>query len=1335
MNKPKHPKVRNFLEQRLYHGLSSFHALESRISSLPTKKERGDAFEVFAEAYLATQPIVQAENVWPFNSIPPSIKQRFRLDTAIDMGVDGIFQTQLDEYNAYQAKFRSGRPALSWGELSTFMGLTDQIKQRVLFTNCDELPPVMNERTGFYCIRGADLDRLEPRDFEVILSWVEGASIRERKKEPMAHQQQALEKILTAFEREDRVTTIMACGTGKTLMAMWAAERMGCHRVLLLVPSLALLRQTLHEWLKEAHWEKVAYLCVCSDPTVKREIDDLIVRQSDLDFPVSTDSEIVTAFLEAEFNGVKLVFSTYQSAHAVAEGMDKTIPFELGIFDEAHRTAGREGAKFSFALNNENLPIEKRLFMTATPRHYDVQKKDKEGDAKIVYSMDVPENYGPVVHKLWFSEAARRDIICNYKVIISIITTDMVNDELLRRGEVIVDGDLVIARQVANQIALQKAVEKYDVRKIFTFHQTVALAKSFTHPGSKGIVRHLSDFESYHVNGAMPTANRDRLMREFRNTEKSVMSNARCLTEGVDVPAVDMVAFLSPKKSRIDIVHATGRAMRKKAGKTTGYILVPLFVEQTAGETIEEAVERGKFEEVWNVLQAMQEQDDILAEKIQQMRENLGQKGEYDDAELDEVVEILGPQLSLDTLRKSIAAACIDKLGSSWDEYYGQLKAFKEQHGHCNVSTSLSSTYYLGLWVAHQRSIKRKGKLREDRVRRLEEIGFVWDPMDAAWEEMYLALVEFKKANGHCAVPKRYTENRKLGNWIISQRALRKQAKLSKERISRLDEIGFRWDVHSARWEKMYAALVEFKKSHGHHDVSAVLPKNDKLVKWVNGEVYLLKSGRLSGEEMRRLWEIGVGDTSWYEMFLKLIRHKEIYGHFNVPEEWSESPELHLWLSRQRQAKENYQLGGGYVQNLEKIGFVWDTLWEKRFSELLEFKINHGHFNVPNDLGKYQKLRSWIRREDWDREIGELTEKRAKRLEEIGFVSDEAIIPTWWDEMLRKLAEYKKTHGDINLKNMWFENPKLARWVVRQRIRREGGLLSRERIGLLDALGFVWGPKKMPLKGKEDNYWEEMFSAIAVFAKRWGHTNVPKDLVGNPNLSKWVDEQRALGKKGKLTKERLRRLEEIGFIWDNIEYKPTKTHWEMMYSKLVEFQRKFRHCNVPQNWPRDPELAAWVNEQRKLKENGELSGESARQLDVLGFAWTKWDEMYSNLMEFKATHGHCNVPDDYTRLAPWVLEQRLLREGSQLSRDRITRLEALGFRWDIDERDEKQDELKWQLMYSSLSAFQKAHGHCNVPKSHGILSTWVRQQRKRASEGQLSSRQLKQLIKLGMVFV
>ena len=445
MTSPTHSKSQACLQSGIFDGLESFRELEARMVALPTAQERGAAFEVFAEAYLAVLSVEKAKAVWPGSRIPPTLRKRLALRTA-DMGVDGIIETQLGEVHAYQAKFRTGRPSLNWTELSTFIGIADRADARVLITNCDTFAGVVGERTAFYAITGNDLDKLEPQDFAAIHTWLAGKNIRPQRKTPLPHQGEGMDDLLAALREHDRATGLMACGTGKTLVALWVAERMDVRSVLVLVPSLALLAQMLHEWSRETSWPALAHLCVCSDPAVKSDRDEIILRSSDLDFPVTTDSAQVRAFLAAGFDGVKLVFSTYQSAHVVAAGMKPGESFDLAIFDEAHKTAGREGVHFGFALSDKNLAIKKRLFLTATPRHYDLRKRDKEGDARLVYSMDAPEIYDPAAHQLTFAEAACRGIICHYRVIISVVTSDMVNVRLLRHGEVLVQGDAVQAR-------------------------------------------------------------------------------------------------------------------------------------------------------------------------------------------------------------------------------------------------------------------------------------------------------------------------------------------------------------------------------------------------------------------------------------------------------------------------------------------------------------------------------------------------------------------------------------------------------------------------------------------------------------------------------------------------------------------------------------------------------------------------------------------------------------------------------------------------------------------------------------------------------------------------
>ena len=938
---PRHPDARRIVASGLFDDLSTFRDLERRISALPTEAERGKAFEVFAEAYLGTQAVIQAEEACPFAATPPSIREELHLGRA-DLGIDGIVRTRLGELQAYQVKFRSGRPSLTWTELSTFLGLADYVPRRILFTNCDDIADILEERRGFYCIRGSDLDRLETGDFEALLGWLQQRPVAPPRKTPRPDQQEAINSIIKGLRLQDRVTAVMACGTGKTLVQLWTAERLECQRILVLVPSLALLRQTLHVWLRETSWPNLSYLAVCSDPTVRPDNDPLIVRQGDLDFPVTTDSATVRHFLSQAPEFVQIVFSTYHSAPAVAEGCPDGQAFDLAIFDEAHWTAGREGQPFAFALTDNHLVARKRLFMTATPRHYAPWRRDKFGDLGLVYSMDQPETYGPRVYTLSFAEAARQDIICNYKVIISVVTSAMVNNDLLRRGEVDVKGNPMRARQVANQIALQEAVGQAGVSKIITFHGTVRSAASFTSQDGEGIHNHLPEFQTYHVNGTMRAAERDGIMQEFKGAAKAVISNARCLTEGVDVPAVDMVAFLAPKRSRVDIVQATGRAMRKsdETGKTIGYVFLPLYVEEAVGESVEEAVARSKYEEVWNVLQAMQEQDEVLADIIREMRETQGRIGGFDDSRFREKVQILGPTVSLNVLREAITTRCVEWLAASWDYMYGKLVAYKNHFKHCNVRTKWKKDPRLARWVHTQRQLRSCGQLSADRVQRLEALGFEWDRNAALWEEMFAHLVQYKKQHGDCRVPTKRKKDRQLSQWVANQRQYRyrRRGTLPPDRLQRLEALGLEWDRHAALWEEMFAGLVQYKKQHGDCRVPTkrkqdrqLARKDRQLASWVCNQRTLKnkKQNALSPERIRRLDEIGfewvLKAAAWEEMFKRLVQYKKQHKDCRVPQKWEKDPQLGTWVSTQRTRKKRGTLSPEQMRRLDEIGFEWEV--------------------------------------------------------------------------------------------------------------------------------------------------------------------------------------------------------------------------------------------------------------------------------------------------------------------------------------------------------------------------------------------------------------------------
>ncbi len=226
------------------------------------------------------------------------------------------------------------------------------------------------------------------------------------------------------------------------------------------------------------------------------------------------------------------------------------------------------------------------------------------------------------------------------------------------------------------------------------------------------------------------------------------------------------------------------------------YILVPLYLETTTVESIKESVDKADFGEFWNVLQALQEQDEVLADIIRQMQEDKGRYGKYKDDGFGDKVDILGVGISLKTLQGSITAVCVEKLGFTWDLRYGELIRYKERFGDCNIPKRWLEDKQLGLWVGTQRANYNSGTLSEDHIKRLENIGFVWSTLESQWEEMFVALKEYKKDHGDCNVPDRWSENKQLATWVSTQRRSYKKGKLSDERIKRLEDISFLWKIH-----------------------------------------------------------------------------------------------------------------------------------------------------------------------------------------------------------------------------------------------------------------------------------------------------------------------------------------------------------------------------------------------------------------------------------------------------------------------------------------------------------------------------------------------------------
>jgi superfamily II DNA or RNA helicase len=923
---PINSKAAYWLQKGLFDDLKSFADFESRVNVVFEEKDRGDLFEIFIEGYIATQAITQRVKHWVVGNIPLDIRERYNLPND-GTGIDGIYETHDGSHVAYQVKYRQNYN-LTFAEVAPFLGITEKFLDRVIFTNATVLSHKAVVRTRWYS--GDAFNSLSEIQLKQIEAWLKEKPVPIARATPSpSYQVQALADIYTTFQKHARATVVMACGTGKTLVALWAAEQANSKTVLVLLPSLTLLQQTLKEWSEQTSWgSRFSYLCVCSDKTVGLKNDEINIDKTEVGFRIDTDSAIVRQFLERQSNDVKVIFSTYHSTDVVAQGSEGLAPFDLGIFDEAHKTTGLSGGIFSHALSDEKVRINKRLFLTATPRHIDIRKRDKEGEFR-VQSMDDETIYGPRAHTLSFGEAANKGIICRYKIIISLIDKQMVDDFTRNNGITLVDGDAIGARWVANLIALDQAVQKVDAKKIITFHSRVALAQEFATNEPRGIAYYLKDYDVRHVNGSQNSGERGQLISAFANSAKSVITNARCLTEGVNIPAVDMVAFIDPRQSKVDITQAVGRAMRKPRGattKTVGYVLVPLFAGMD-GEDLEEAIKTEKFDAIADVLNALQEHDEELVDIIRELQERKGLGEVFDPKRLFEKVEVVGPSVGLDELARSISIKITDSLGVSWDEFYGRLVKFKMRNGHSRVPQRFIEDKQLSQWVSYQRF--NKDKISKNRKLLLDDQGFVWDVHKEQWEAGFSALLKFKEREGHCLVSANHLEDGfRLGSWVVVKRV--NKSELTFERKILLDGIGFIWDPLSDQWEAGFSALLKFKEREGHCLVSQGHVENDfKLGIWVNKQRSTFETQRsfrhdLFENQKIRLDEIGfVWDFliyQWESGFNALMKFEEREGHCRVPTSHIENGyRLGQWASHQRHIKE--KLSEDRLSRLNTIGF------------------------------------------------------------------------------------------------------------------------------------------------------------------------------------------------------------------------------------------------------------------------------------------------------------------------------------------------------------------------------------------------------------------------------
>ena len=647
-----------------------------------SERDKGDKFEKLMQAYLQTDPKYATffSKVWLWNEFP------FRKDFGgKDTGVDLVAYTHNGDYWAIQCKCYAENATIDKPAVDSFLstssrsftdesGNTSTFAHRLWISttnnwgiNAEEAirnqQPAVS-RIGLFHLESA------PVDWGKLEKGLSGEASRLVKKELFPHQKTALTEAHHYFKDNDRGKLIMACGTGKTFTSLKIAENEtnGKGFILFLVPSIALLGQTLEEWYAEAD-EPIKAICICSDAEVskkKTKSEDLDGYSTvDLALPASTDVESIICQLKSNSQndcGMTVVFSTYQSIEVIAKAQkaykqeigDKAI-FDLIVCDEAHRTTGVTLAKedesaFVKVHNNDFIEAKKRLYMTATPRLYSDDSKSKaaQGDA-ILCSMDDERIYGGEIYRIGFGEAVNKGMLSDYKVLILTVSENdmpVAVQKMVANPENEISSDDVskligcinaLSKQILGDAGIIKDSDPEPMKRAVAFCPNIQASKKITNTFNSTLESYYSELSeeqkdkivavaSDHIDGTMAATIRQEKLSWLKSVpedekECRVLTNVRCLSEGVDVPSLDAVLFLSARNSQVDVVQSVGRVMRKSPGKKYGYIIIPVVVP--ADVAPEKALnDNARYAVVWTVLNALRAHDDRFNATVNKLELN-----------------------------------------------------------------------------------------------------------------------------------------------------------------------------------------------------------------------------------------------------------------------------------------------------------------------------------------------------------------------------------------------------------------------------------------------------------------------------------------------------------------------------------------------------------------------------------------------------------------------------------------------------------------------------------------------------------------------------------------
>lgn len=639
----------------------SFDSLVQQINELAeTQRDRGTYFEYLARAYFQNEPTYQNEfkNIWMLADVP----EKHGIPKT-DIGVDLVAETFTGELVAIQAKFYDR--AIQKSNIDSFLSELGKnyYKSGIIVASTDKwgknAEKALADRSDVIRIGLSDL-RNSRIDWDKFSFERPDEVTVKAKKKPRYYQKEVIEKALTYFKENDRGQLIMAPGTGKTFTSLKVAEAMSKESdkeqyvVLYLVPSIQLLTQTLRGWNNDTDMT-MSSMAVTSDrnasrSSVKQDESNIQIKASDIGYPATTSPEKVLnnyrELMRKPKKELLVVFGTYQSIDVLGKAQKEGFPeFDLIIADEAHRTTGakalgEEDSSFTKVHSNSNIKGYKRLYQTATPKLYGTEARKKaESNSILISSMDDENLYGKVFYRLGFGDAISHDILTDYKLMVLAVDETVVQKDMQKslsdpeNGLNIDDIGRIIGvwNGMIKRESFTDKVSGEPMKRAIAFSRTIKDSQRLSEQFENVVNDYLDSDKGYsvnvrHVDGSMNAIQKNEALDwlasdDIPEDSARILSNVRFLTEGIDVPNLDAIVFLSPRKSQVDIVQAVGRIIRKSEGKEYGYIILPIVVP--AGETPETILDNNKsYDVVWQVLNALRSVDERFEATVNKLELN-----------------------------------------------------------------------------------------------------------------------------------------------------------------------------------------------------------------------------------------------------------------------------------------------------------------------------------------------------------------------------------------------------------------------------------------------------------------------------------------------------------------------------------------------------------------------------------------------------------------------------------------------------------------------------------------------------------------------------------------